>query len=246
MDWTPLLVAVVGAAITGVFALLIALLVWVLNRLWKVNDGIASLREGQVRLESGQASLREGQARLESGQQEIIRRLERLESPHPRWPRTDAAPAPPSGSGIAAEFADSCRWRRGTVPRLCCPTTERTFVGRTAMSYQDFLTWVDRMDEPLPYSSRTMYVFLDAVARTLAENDLILPENRRSAAILQGVAKNAATISDQLTQLPNKQELMTLCSVLGERAVMYQHQHLQNIGKPLPMCGLPDPCPYHP
>ena len=69
MDWTPLLVAVVGAAITGVFALLIALLVWVLNRLWKVNDGIASLREGQVR--------------LESGQQEIIRRLERLESPHP-------------------------------------------------------------------------------------------------------------------------------------------------------------------
>ena len=68
MDWTPLLVAVVGAAITGVFALLIALLVWVLNRLWKVNDGIASLREGQVR--------------LESGQQEIIRRLERLESPH--------------------------------------------------------------------------------------------------------------------------------------------------------------------
>ena len=69
MDWTPLLVAVAGAAITGVFALLIALLVWVLNRLWKVNDGIASLREGQVR--------------LESGQQEIIRRLERLESPHP-------------------------------------------------------------------------------------------------------------------------------------------------------------------
>ena len=69
MDWTPLLVAVVGAAITGVFALLIALLVWVLNRLWKVNDGIASLREGQVR--------------LESGQQEIIRRLERLEFPHP-------------------------------------------------------------------------------------------------------------------------------------------------------------------
>ena len=69
MDWTPLLVAVVGAAIAGVFALLIALLVWVLNRLWKVNDGIASLREGQVR--------------LESGQQEIIRRLERLESPHP-------------------------------------------------------------------------------------------------------------------------------------------------------------------
>ena len=68
MDWTPLLVAGVGAAITGVFALLIALLVWVLNRLWKVNDGIASLREGQ--------------ARLESGQQEIIRRLERLESPH--------------------------------------------------------------------------------------------------------------------------------------------------------------------
>ena len=68
MDWTPLLVAVVGAAITGVFALLIALLVWVLNRLWKVNDGIASLREGQVR--------------LESGQQEIIRRLERLESPN--------------------------------------------------------------------------------------------------------------------------------------------------------------------
>lgn len=68
MDWTPLLVAVVGAAITGVFALLIALLVWVLNRLWKVNDGIASLREGQVR--------------LESGQQEIIRRLERLESPY--------------------------------------------------------------------------------------------------------------------------------------------------------------------
>ena len=68
MDWTPLLVAVVGAAITGVFALLIALLIWVLNRLWKVNDGIASLREGQVR--------------LESGQQEIIRRLERLESPH--------------------------------------------------------------------------------------------------------------------------------------------------------------------
>ena len=68
MDWTPLLVAVVGAAITGVFALLIALLVWVLNRLWKVNDGIVSLREGQVR--------------LESGQQEIIRRLERLESPH--------------------------------------------------------------------------------------------------------------------------------------------------------------------
>ena len=68
MDWTPLLVAVVGTAITGVFALLIALLVWVLNRLWKVNDGIASLREGQVR--------------LESGQQEIIRRLERLESPH--------------------------------------------------------------------------------------------------------------------------------------------------------------------
>ena len=69
MDWTPLLVAAAGAAITGVFALLIALLVWVLNRLWKVNDGIASLREGQ--------------ARLESGQQEIIRRLERLESPHP-------------------------------------------------------------------------------------------------------------------------------------------------------------------
>ena len=69
MDWTPLLVAVAGAAITGVFALLIALLVWVLNRLWKVNDGIASLREGQVR--------------LESGQQEIIRRLERLESPPP-------------------------------------------------------------------------------------------------------------------------------------------------------------------
>ena len=68
MDWTALLLAVVGAAITGVFALLIALLVWVLNRLWKVNDGIASLREGQVR--------------LESGQQEIIRRLERLESPH--------------------------------------------------------------------------------------------------------------------------------------------------------------------
>lgn len=68
MDWTPLLVAVVGAAITGVFALLIALLVWVLNRLWKVNDGIASLREGQVR--------------LELGQQEIIRRMERLESPH--------------------------------------------------------------------------------------------------------------------------------------------------------------------
>ena len=64
MDWTPLLLAVAGAAITGVFALL----VWVLNRLWKVNDGIASLREGQVR--------------LESGQQEIIRRLERLESPH--------------------------------------------------------------------------------------------------------------------------------------------------------------------
>ena len=83
MDWTPLLVAVVGATITGVFALLIALLVWVLNRLWKVNDGIASLREGQARLESGQASLREGQARLESGQQEIIRRVERLESPHP-------------------------------------------------------------------------------------------------------------------------------------------------------------------
>ena len=97
MDWTPLLVAVVGTTITGVFALLIALLVWVLNRLWKVNDGIASLREGQVRLESGQASLREGQARLESGQaslregqahlesgqQEIIRRLERLESQHP-------------------------------------------------------------------------------------------------------------------------------------------------------------------
>ena len=69
MDWTPLLVAAAGAAITGVFALLIALLVWVLNRLWKVNDGIASLREGQ--------------ARLESGQQEIIRRLERLESPPP-------------------------------------------------------------------------------------------------------------------------------------------------------------------
>ena len=68
MDWTPLLVAGMGAAITGVFALLIALLVWVLNRLWKVNDGIASLREGQ--------------ARLESGQQEIIRYLERLESPH--------------------------------------------------------------------------------------------------------------------------------------------------------------------
>ena len=83
MDWTPLLVAVAGAAITGVFALLIALLVWVLNRLWKVNDGIASLREGQARLESGQASLREGLARLESGQQEIIRRVERLESPHP-------------------------------------------------------------------------------------------------------------------------------------------------------------------
>ena len=69
MDSTPLLVAVVGATITGAFALLIALLVWVLNRLWKVNDGITSLREGQ--------------ARLESGQQEIIRRLERLESPHP-------------------------------------------------------------------------------------------------------------------------------------------------------------------
>ena len=83
MDWTPLLVAVAGAMITGVFALLIALLVWVLNRLWKVNDGIASLREGQARLEEGQAFLREGQARLESGQQEIIRRLERLESPHP-------------------------------------------------------------------------------------------------------------------------------------------------------------------
>ena len=83
MDWTPLLVAVAGATITGVFALLIALLVWVLNRLWKVNDGIASLREGQARLEEGQAFLREGQARLESGQQEIIRRLERLESPHP-------------------------------------------------------------------------------------------------------------------------------------------------------------------
>ena len=83
MDWTPLLVAAAGAAITGVFALLIALLVWVLNRLWKVNDGIASLREGQARLESGQASLRDGQARLESGQQEIIRRVERLESPHP-------------------------------------------------------------------------------------------------------------------------------------------------------------------
>ena len=63
-----MLVAVAGAAITGAFALLIALLVWVLNRLWKVNDGIASLREWQVR--------------LESGQQEIIRRLERLESPH--------------------------------------------------------------------------------------------------------------------------------------------------------------------
>ena len=111
MDWTPLLVAVAGAAVTGIFALLIALLVWVLNRLWKVNDGIASLREGQVRLEErqaflregqarleegqaflregqarleeGQTSLREGQAHLESGQQEIIRRLERLESPHP-------------------------------------------------------------------------------------------------------------------------------------------------------------------
>ena len=68
MDWTPLLVAVAGAAVTGIFALLMALLVWVLNRLWKVNDGIASLREGQ--------------ARLEEGQQEIIRRLERLESPH--------------------------------------------------------------------------------------------------------------------------------------------------------------------
>ena len=97
MDWTPLLVAVAGATITGVFALLIALLVWVLNRLWKVNDGITSLREGQARLEEGQAflregqarlesgqtSLREGQAHLESGQQEIIRRLERLESQHP-------------------------------------------------------------------------------------------------------------------------------------------------------------------
>ena len=80
MDWTPLLVAVAGAAVTGIFALLIALLVWVLNRLWKVNDGIASLREGQARLEEGQTFLREGQARLEEGQTSLREGQAHLES----------------------------------------------------------------------------------------------------------------------------------------------------------------------
>lgn len=114
------------------------------------------------------------------------------------------------------------------------------------MGLEDFETWLDLMDEPLPYSNRTMYVFLDAIARTLAENDLILPENRTTVAFLMGVEKNAETISGQLAGLPDKEEIASLCTNLHCIAISYQHQHLQNIGMPLPQCPLPNPCPYHP
>ena len=118
------------------------------------------------------------------------------------------------------------------------------------MAFDDFLAYIDNMDEPLPYCNRTLVIVLDAIARTIAANDFILPpEKRTSAAILNGIGSQAMLILNELALLSaesTKDDVLSLWRSLNNTAEMYIHQQMQRSGEPFSQCTLSPPCPHHP
>ena len=72
--WVP----AAGAVLSALIVSGVALLIWAINtllemneRLSKLKEGQANLREGQTKLEAGQADLRQSMVKLEAGLTEI-------------------------------------------------------------------------------------------------------------------------------------------------------------------------------
>ena len=53
------------------------------------------------------------------------------------------------------------------------------------INYNDYLTYIDAMEEPLPVSERTVRIYLDILVATIARTDLVQWESRTTVAFFK-------------------------------------------------------------
>ena len=118
--------------------------------------------------------------------------------------------------------------------------------GEEELPYDDFLSLIEDLSIPLPYSDATMLIFIDAVAFVMGGLAFLPPERRTAEEFLQGLAIAGGVRIRQAAGASSVEEFLDLLTRLHRRVSEYQHERMHDLGQPLPRCSLDPPCRFHP